>query len=112
MKLMILLTEDDPSAWDRATPEERQDVIDRHAAFGAALRARGTILAGEALAGADEARGVRGGLVVEGPYAEAVEQLTGFYLVDLPDLDVALETCTLLPAGYGIEVRPVVDVPE
>lgn len=111
MRLLILLTEDDPSAWDRATEQQRQDVIDRHAAFGEALRMRGSIISAEALAGADEARGVRDGMVTEGPYAEAIEQLTGFYLVDLPDLDVALETCTLLPTGYRIEIRPVVDVP-
>ena len=42
-----------------------------------------------------------------GPFAETVEQLTGIYLVDLPDPATAVELAHLLPAGYTIAVRPV-----
>ena len=44
--------------------------------------------------------------VTDGPFAETVEQLTGFYLVDSPDLDDLLEVCKVLGRGEGvIEVR-------
>ena len=46
-------------------------------------------------------------MVTDGPYAETVEQLGGFYLVELPDLDAAVEAARLLPSAYTIEVRPV-----
>jgi hypothetical protein len=44
--------------------------------------------------------------VTRGPFAETVEQIGGFYLVDLPDLDTAVEIAGLLPREYTIEVRP------
>ena len=113
MKFLILLADDDPSAWERATEEQRQEVFAQHDQFSAAVAERGSIVSGEALAGADEAKtlrlvdGVRA--VVEGPFAETVEQLGGFYLVDLPDAEVAVELCRLLPEGYVVEVRPAVE---
>jgi hypothetical protein len=48
--------------------------------------------------------------VTEGPYAETVEQLGGFYLVELPDLATAIEVAALLPREYDIEVRECLDV--
>ena len=39
------------------------------------------------------------------PYAETVEQLTGFYLVETDDLDDLLNLCGLLSEGDPIEVR-------
>lgn len=110
VKFLVLLNEDDPSAWERASDEQRQAVFDAHAAFDAALAERGAILAGEALAGVDQARGVSGGLVVEGPFAEAAEHLGGFYLVELESMEVALELAQLLPSGYDVEVRPVIAI--
>ena len=47
--------------------------------------------------------------VLNGPYAETKEQLGGFYMIDVPDLDAALSWAARCPgAEYGtIEVRPV-----
>jgi hypothetical protein len=47
--------------------------------------------------------------VSEGPYAETVEQLTGFYGVDSDDLDDLLRVCGLLAGDGGVEVRAAVD---
>ena len=70
------------------------------------------ILAGEALAGPEHATTLRtrGGTttLTEGPYAEAIEAMGGFYLVEAPDLDVLLELLRVLPP-YDIQVSPVVD---
>ena len=47
--------------------------------------------------------------VLDGPYAETKEQLGGYYMIDVPDLDAALAWAARCPgAGYGtIEVRPI-----
>ena len=114
MKYLVLMTDDDPSAWDRATEAERAAVFEKHYAFDQAVRKRGTMVSGEALAGFESAqtlRSVDGARVVtDGPFAETVEQLGGFYLIDVPDQETALELCRLLPEGYTIEVRATVDM--
>jgi len=48
-------------------------------------------------------------LTTDGPFAEAHEQIGGFYLIDCKDMDEALEIATQIPdAQYGtIEIRPV-----
>ncbi|HVH81710.1 MAG TPA: YciI family protein, partial [Stellaceae bacterium] len=47
--------------------------------------------------------------VLNGPYAETREQLGGYYLIDVPDLDAALSWAARCPAvEYGaVEVRPI-----
>jgi hypothetical protein len=47
--------------------------------------------------------------VQDGPYADTKEQLGGFYIIDVPDLDTALEWAARCPAAsYGsVELRPV-----
>lgn len=58
-------------------------------------------------------KGARGGDVVttDGPYAETKEALTGFYLVEAPDLDAALKIAERCPGAWeaGVEVRPVLE---
>jgi hypothetical protein len=48
-------------------------------------------------------------LTTDGPYAETREGVGGFFLVDVPDLDAALEIAERVPgARYGaVEIRPV-----
>jgi hypothetical protein len=48
--------------------------------------------------------------VTEGPFAETVEQVGGFYLIDVPDMDTAVELAALLPREYTVEVRTTVEV--
>jgi len=52
--------------------------------------------------------GGRKKMVTDGPYAEAVEQLGGVYVIEAPDLDVVLELLTVLPP-YDIQVSPAID---
>jgi len=115
MKFVVLMAEEDPEAWDRATQEYRDEVFDRHRSFDKAVRERGEMLGGEALALPKEAVTVRPGtgrdrLVTEGPYAETAEQLGGFYLIDVDSVGTALDLVRLLPDGYTIEVRPVIQI--
>jgi hypothetical protein len=74
-------------------------------------------VAGDPLHGNDSATTVRvnGGdrIVTDGPFVETKEWLSGYYIVDVADLDRALELAAQLPgAARGwdtIEVRPVMD---
>jgi hypothetical protein len=47
--------------------------------------------------------------VLDGPYAETKEQLGGYFLLDVPDLDAALAWAARCPgASHGaVEVRPI-----
>lgn len=49
-------------------------------------------------------------LITTGPFAETTEQLGGFFLVDVPDLDAAIAIAARLPSAQKgtVEVRPVV----
>jgi len=53
-------------------------------------------------------------LVTDGPFAEAKEQLGGFWIITVPDLDAALKWAAEGSAACGnpVEVRPFQDEPE
>lgn len=109
MRFLVLLAEEDHFArWERASAEEREAFFEALQAFHAAVSARGAVVAGEGLAGPERAVTLRGGTLSEGPYAETTEQVGGFYLVDLPSLEDAVEAARLLPAHLAVEVRETV----
>ena len=112
MRFLVLLSEEDPSAWDDATAAQRQAVLDGHAAFDRAVRDRGgAVVAGEALAAPGHGARVRGGrMVTEGPFAESVEHLTGFYVLDLSNAADVAELCRLLTWDYVVEVLPAIAI--
>ena len=47
--------------------------------------------------------------VIDGPFADSKEQIGGYYIIDVPDLDAALEWAGRCPAAHHgkIEIRPV-----
>ena len=112
--LMIFASE---AAMQARSPAQTEEA---HAAYGAyteALKKAGAYLAGERLRPVATATTVRlksgKSEVLNGPYAETKEQLAGYYLIDVPDLDEALRWARELPIlSYGaVEVRPVMQVP-
>jgi len=113
VKFLVLMAEEDAfERWSALSEAEQAEHFACFERFTESVQARGEMLAGEGLDGPETARTVRAGSgpdrpVTEGPYVETVEQLGGFFLVDLPDLDTAVETARLLPASYSVEVRPV-----
>src|SRR5690606_164427 len=52
-------------------------------------------------------------IVTDGPFAETREQLGGYYLIEVPDLDEAIRIAARIPpAKLGtVEIRPVMDLP-
>jgi hypothetical protein len=117
MTQYLLSMPGDEKVWDTFSPEQRQDVMAVHGKFRQLLEERGHRLVTTAgLAASSEARVVRGSLddvsVTEGPYAETVEQVTGFYLVESDDLDDLLQVCGLIAGtGLPIEVRRTITDP-
>lgn len=87
------------------------------ASYGQALGQAGVFLSGAGLlppAMGTSVR-VRDGKrhVQDGPYSDAKEQLGGFFVIDVPDLDTALDWAAKCPgAAYStVEVRPVLEMP-
>ena len=99
------------------SPEEMQAEMPRWGAYTQALTDAGAIVAGDPLEPIDTATTVRvrdGETVLsDGPFAETKENLGGYYILDVPDLDAALKWAARVPsASYGsVEVRPVMAMP-
>ena len=114
MKRYVFLIAYEPGGWEAATEQERQGYFDAHHAFESYVNDHGRQLGSAALADADTATTVRHGggevRMTDGPFAETAEQIGGYYDVELPDLDTALEAAKLLPSGYAVEVRPTVRI--
>jgi len=117
MTQYLILLPGDEAAWQRATDEERAATYARHHRFMELLLERGhRVTGGAELTHSSQARVVRGDLdavtVSEGPYAETVEQLSGFYGVESDDLDDLLNICGLLAEGGAVDVRAAVEQPD
>ena len=114
MRFLILLAEEDHfDRWENAGDALRERTFSDYRAFSKAVRDRGTLVVGDALERPQAARSVRPGaerLVTTGPFAETVEQIGGFYLIDVPDLATAVELASLLPREFTVEVRPTLGV--
>ncbi len=115
MKYFLMLAGDDEGPWDQLTAEQQEAEMAKHGAFAEACEAKDgvDIVGGEALGDGSMAttlRTVDGEMTVtDGPFAEAAEQIGGYYVVEAPDLDTVIELCGVLPA-YDIDIRPVLDV--
>jgi hypothetical protein len=118
MMEFILLINSDEKTWTTMTEAESGRVHAAYMAYTQALHDAGVFVAGSQLAPSTTATTVRVATdgktsVLDGPYAETKEQLGGYYLIDVPDLDAAISWAARCPgAAYGsIEVRPLVAVP-
>ena len=110
MKRYVVLLACDPGAWETATDEIRDEYFAAHQAFEHFVDTNGRRVSSAALADAGTAttvRHVEGNVTVtDGPFVESVEQMAGYYDVELADLDSALAAAQLLPSAYAVEIRP------
>ena len=108
MQFMLLIYED-----DAARVANMDEWMPHCGAYVEAMKKAGIYVAGERLRGVDSTTSVRVRAgqtqVIDGPYAEAKEQLGGFHVIDVADLDSALAWASRCPsAARGVvEVRPV-----
>lgn len=107
MRYAIVVYDSEAGMAARKDPE----YVAAYAAYVKALMEAGVWLGGAGLASASSATTLRlkdgKRLVQDGPYADTKEELGGFLLIDVPDLDKALEWAARCPsAATGtIEVR-------
>lgn len=110
MKRYVFLIGHRPGDFDAASAEQRESYFAAHRAFEQFVDRHGKQLGSAALADAGTATTIRhvGGeaTVSDGPFVETVEQVGGYYDVELPDLDTAIAAGKLLPAAYAVEIRP------
>lgn len=101
----------------RASPEMRAS-FDQWVAYGRSLHEAGVHRGDNPLQGLETATTVRvrdgETLISDGPFAETKEMLGGYYLVDLPSHEAAVEWAARVPnAPYGsIEIRPIMELPD
>jgi hypothetical protein len=114
MKYLLLIYEAE-KVWAAMSKEEQGGIFNEYVAVGEAFAKSGKMSACEALEPTSTATTlrVRNGkpTSVDGPFAETKEQLGGFYLIDVKDLDEALAWAARIPAARtgSIEVRPVMN---
>jgi len=112
----VALVYNNPGAFESLSQSERDELMSEADAFLREFTESGELLSG-GVALADPTTGrtvrVRNGLpaVTDGPFAEAKEQLAGFYLLDCESLERATEIVAHEPAArfWGVEVRPIMD---
>jgi hypothetical protein len=116
MRYMLLIYGDEPAG--QPDPAEVEQVMGEYWAYEKAVADAGVKEASDALQPSATATTVRvkdgERLVTDGPFAETREVLGGYYLIDVPDLDSALEWAARCPgAKYGsVEVRPIMEFDE
>jgi hypothetical protein len=110
----LLMIYGDESMWEKMTPEQQQQGGAAYMAYTEALKAAGVLAGSNRLRPSATATTVRPGAngktqVLDGPFADTKEQLGGYYLIDVPDLDAALGWAAKCPAAsHGIvEVRAI-----
>lgn len=103
----------DESTWDKMTPEQQQQGSAAYTAYTEALKSAGALVGANRLRPSSTATTVRTNngkaQVLDGPFADSKEQLAGYYLIDVPDLDKAMSWASRCPAAqHGIvEVRAI-----
>ncbi len=110
----ILLICSDEKAWASLSQEQMQKMYAEHSAYGQALTDAGILRGGAELKPVSTAttlRSVNGKTtMVDGPFAETKEQLGGFYLIDVENLEQALDWAAKMPGmnsmTMSVEVRP------
>jgi hypothetical protein len=114
----LILIQSNPQSrevWAALSEEQRTAFGRAHLALTDELRATGELVASEGLPDPSTATVVRvrdgRTLTSDGPFAEAKEYLAGFYLVDVPGPERAVEIAARAPdaATGSVEVRPVYD---
>ena len=116
MEYMLVLFSD-PRPLAQMKPAELEQMAGAYYAFTQALQKEGAFKDSRRLRPAADATTVHleGGKskVLNGPFVETKEELAGYYLIEVPDLDAALKWAARCPtAGHGhVEVRPIWPMP-
>jgi hypothetical protein len=109
----MLMTYVNEAGWSKLTKAEQEQGVAAYTAFMDALTKAGALRGGNRLQPSSAATTVRvangKSQVLDGPYMDSKEQLGGFFIIDVADLDAAISWAARCPAaGHGVvEVRPL-----
>lgn len=115
MQYMLLIYEPENAYAGDGGQALLSEIVAKHMALAKELQAAGVQKDGAGLQGSQAATTVatRGGVqtIHDGPYAESREELGGYYVIDVPDLDAALAIARRVPVADGgkVEVRPLIE---
>jgi len=113
MQYMLMLYVDE-SGWPQLSKAEQEEGMAAYRAYTEALKQAGVYKSGSQLAPSAAAKTIRLAQqkqqVLDGPYADAKEQVGGYYLIETPDLETAMAWAARCPTvGHGVvEVRQLV----
>lgn len=117
MQYMLIFREPSEGEHPRNDPEKAQAYWGAWMAYIGALNQAGIIVAGHGLQPPETATTVRirngQRQVQDGPYPDTKEQLGGYFVLEVQDLDAALDWAARSPAASQgtVEVRPILVVP-
>lgn len=103
------------AGWPKLTKAEQEHWLGAYIAYTDAMANSGVLKDSTGLQPTSTATTVRvvngKTQVLDGPYADSKEQLGGFHIIDVPDLDAALSWAARCPTAlHGVvEVRPIMD---
>jgi hypothetical protein len=107
--LMLYVNE---AGWPTLTPAEQEQGLAAYKAYMEALTKAGVLTGSKRLQPSSTATTVRvangKSQVLDGPYADSKEQVGGYFIIEVPDLDAAISWAARCPAAsHGtVEVRP------
>ena len=114
----MLLIYDDEQKWAKLPEADQGRIMKEFRDFTESIVKSGNYRAGDQLQPASSATCVRWkgsrSMVTDGPFAEAREQLGGYYLIEARDLNDAIQVAAKIPsARLGcVEVRPIMEFPQ
>jgi hypothetical protein len=112
--LMLYVNE---AGWPKLTKAQQEQGMAAYTAYSEALSKAGVLKGASRLQPSSTATTVRVAdgkpQVLDGPFADSKEQLGGYYVIDVADLDAALSWAARCPAtGHGVvEIRPLWGAP-
>lgn len=110
----LLLIYGDEREWNALKKDQVAKIMADYASYTQELLDAGVMRGGSELAPIATATTVRvrngKTLTTDGPFAETKEQLGGYYLIDVPDLDEAIRWAAKVPSALfgSVEIRPQV----
>lgn len=113
MKYMLLIFGNEQE-WDGLSEGERDRLMGEYRAYSEDLQKTGRMVDGSQLAPVAMATTVRlrdgKRVVTDGPFAETREQLGGYYIVEVKDLDEAIGLAARIPSAHlgTVEIRPLI----
>jgi len=108
-KFAVLMREND-NHWAGLPEAEQQRLLQLYYAWADELKAEGRMLGGQPLGSGGRILRAVDGEIVDGPFTETKEVLTGFFLIEAESLEEAARVargCPALTHGETVELRPI-----